>query len=73
MRAVATLLYIAADAGARLEALREALQDAEAGASVDSDLLVARILAPSGANLRRAVENALFTLRRRPLPRVWLC
>jgi len=73
MGAVATLLYIATDAGARLEALREALQDAEAGASVDGDLLVARILAPSGAGLRRAVENALFALRRRPLPRVWLC
>jgi len=73
MGAVATLLYIATDAGARLEALREALRDAEAGASVDGDLLVARILAPSGAGLRRAVENALFALRRRPLPRVWLC
>jgi urease accessory protein len=73
MRAVATLLYIATDAGARLEALREALRDAEAGASVDGGLLVARILAPSGAGLRRVVENALFALRRRPLPRVWLC
>ena len=73
MPAVATLLYIAADAGARLEALREAFQDAEAGASVDGDLLVARILAPSGALLRRSVQNALFILRQRPLPRVWLC
>jgi urease accessory protein len=73
MRAVATLLYVAADASARLEALREALQDAEAGASVDGDLLVARVLAPSGAELRRLIETALLTLRRRPLPRVWLC
>jgi urease accessory protein len=73
MRAVATLLYVAADASARLEALRDALRQAEAGASVDGDLLVARILAPSGADLRRAVEIGLFALRRRPLPRVWLC
>jgi urease accessory protein len=73
MRAVATLLYVAADAGARLQALRDALQDAEAGASVDGDLLVARILAPSGAELRCSVQTALVALRRCPLPRVWLC
>src|SRR6516165_3700904 len=73
MRAVATLLYVSADAGARLEALRDAFRDAEAGASLDGDLLVARVLAPSGAELRRSVETALFALRRRPLPRVWLC
>jgi len=73
MRAVATLLYVAADAGARLQALHDAFRDGEAGASVDGDLLVARVLAPSGAELRRSVETALFALRRRPLPRVWLC
>jgi urease accessory protein len=73
MRAVATLLYVAADAGERLDALRDALHNAEAGGSVDGDLLVARVLAPSGAALRRSVETALFALRRRPLPRVWLC
>ena len=73
MRAVATLLYVAADAGARLQALHDAFRDGEAGASVDGDLLVARILAPSGADLRRSVETGLFALRRRPLPRVWLC
>jgi len=73
MRAVATLLYVSPDAGARLEALRDAFRDTEAGASVDGDLLVARVLAPSGAELRRSVETALFALRRRPLPRVWLC
>ena len=72
MRAVATFLCVAADAGVRLKALREALQDTEAGASVDGDLLVARILAPSGADLRRAVETGLFALRRRSLPRIWL-
>jgi urease accessory protein len=73
MGAVATLFYVASDADARLQALRDAFQGAEAGASVDGDLLVARVLAPSGAALRRSVETALFALRRRPLPRVWLC
>ena len=73
MPSVATLVYIAADAAARLAAVRDALQDAEAGASAEQDLLVARVLAPCGAVLRRAVESALFVLRDRPLPRVWLC
>jgi urease accessory protein len=72
MRAVATLVYAAADAEVRLPDLRQALEAAEAGASAENGLLVARILAPSGAALRRAVESALFSLRGRPLPRVWL-
>ena len=72
-RAVATLVYAAADAEARLPDLRQALAPAEAGASAENGLLLARILAPSGAALRRAVEKALFALRGRPLPRVWLC
>jgi urease accessory protein len=73
MHSVATLVHVAADAAARLPALREALQPAEAGASAEGGLLVARALAPSGAALRRSVESALFALRGRPLPRVWLC
>ncbi len=73
MRAVATLAYVAPDAGARLQVLRGALQDAEAGASCDDGLLVARVLAPTGAALRRTIEMALVALRGRPLPRVWLC
>jgi urease accessory protein len=73
MRSVATLVYVAADAVARLPALREALQPTEAGASAEDGLLVARALAPSAAALRRAVEGAFLALRGRPLPRVWLC
>jgi urease accessory protein len=75
MGAVATLVYVAADAKARLTGVREAFREthAEAGASAEDGLLVARLLAPSGAALRRAVETALFVLRGRPLPRVWLC
>jgi urease accessory protein len=73
MRSVATVVYVAADAAARLCLLRDALQHAEAGASAEDGLLVARILAPSGAALRPLVEHALFALRGRPLPRVWQC
>lgn len=73
MRAVATLAYVAPDAGACLQVLRDTLQDAEAGASCEDGLLVARVLAPTGAALRRTIEMALVALRSRPLPRVWLC
>jgi urease accessory protein len=75
MSAVATLVYVAADAETRLAVLREALQktDAEAGASAEDGLMVARVLAPSAAALRHAVAAALFVLRGRSLPRVWLC
>ena len=73
MRAVATLVYAAPDADARLRILRDALQGAEAGASSEGGLLVARAAAPSGAALRRTIETVLLALRGRPLPRVWLC
>ncbi len=72
-RAVATLVHAAPDAETRLEAMRAALGDAEAGASAWDGLLIARILAPDGAGLRRIVARALVALRDRPLPRVWLC
>ena len=73
MRAVGTLVYVAPDAVDRLPVLRDALRGAEAGASSEDGLLVARIVAPSGAALRHTIERALLTLRGRPLPRVWLC
>lgn len=73
MRSVATVFYVAADATSRLSLLRDTLHHAEAGASAEDGLLVARILAPSGAALRPLIESALFALRGRPLPRVWLC
>jgi urease accessory protein len=72
-RAVATLIYVAHDAAFRLDQLRTALPDEEAGVSTTHDLLVARILAQDGATLRRIVIKALLTLRGRPLPRAWMC
>jgi urease accessory protein len=70
-RAVATVVYVAADAEARLEPVRAA---ADCGASVWNGMLVARILAADGATARGGVVAVLSVLRDgRPLPRVWLC
>jgi urease accessory protein len=53
------------------ESLRAALQGAQAGASVAGEVLLARILAPDAAALRRIITDALAVLRPGPLPRVW--
>jgi len=72
-RAVATIVHAAPDAASRLDALRSALRG-EAGASAWDGLLVARICARNGADLRAAVVAGMAALRgSRPLPRVWMC
>jgi urease accessory protein len=71
---VATMVYAAPDAGAKLDAVRTALGPAEAGASVWNGMLIARILGSDSASVRRTAIAALDVLREaRPLPRVWLC
>lgn len=73
-RAVATIVHAAGDCEARLDPLRAALADWDAGASAWDGMLVARIVAADGACLRRAVVAGLNVLRDgRPLPRVWEC
>jgi len=74
-RAVATLVHVAPDAEARLDAVRAAGDGVvDFGASAWNGMLIARILADDGAAARRAVVAALAVLRDgRPLPRVWLC
>ena len=72
--AMATILLAIPDAAERLAALRDALTPFEAGASAWDGLLVGRIVAASGAELRRALLAALVALRQgRALPRVWHC
>ena len=74
--AVATLVYVAADAADRLAELRDAWQaiTAEAAASAWDGMLLGRIVAADGASLRAAVLAGLAALRDgRPLPRVWQC
>ncbi|MDB5399500.1 MAG: ureD [Rhodopila sp.] len=71
---VATVVYVAPDAGDKLNAVRTAMGPAEAGASVWNGMLIARILGTGSASVRRTVIAALDVLRdARPLPRVWLC
>jgi urease accessory protein len=73
-RALATVVYVAPDAELMMEPVRQAMGNAEAGASAWNGMLVARILGPDSAGVRRTVIAALDVLRdSRPLPRVWLC
>ena len=71
MRSVATVLCVAPDAASRLDAVRTALADADAGASEWNGMLVARIVSPNSASLRAHVVRVLAVLRGRPVPRVW--
>ncbi len=73
-KVVATMVYVAPDAGEKLDAVRAALGPAEAAASVWNGMLVVRILGADSACVRGTVVAALAVLRDlRPLPRVWLC
>lgn len=72
--AMATILLASPDAEKWRATLRDALAPFEAGASAWDGLLVGRIVAASGAELRRALLAALAVLRQdRALPRVWHC
>jgi urease accessory protein len=70
---LSTVLYVAPDAAAKLDAVRAAL-GSEAGASAWNEVLIARILGSDSASARGTVVAVLAVLREgRPLPRVWLC
>jgi len=69
--AVATILFAAPDAQARLEPLLAALAGMDAGASCRDGVLMARLVAADGQALRRGVVAALKNLLGRPLPRLW--
>jgi urease accessory protein len=69
--ALATILYIAPDAEARLTELRNQLPS-EAGASlIGPDILLARILAIDSFELRRAMMPILHRLSAEALPGSW--
>lgn len=73
--AAASLLTVAPDAEARLDAVRQCLdRDAavEAGASAFGGLLAVRMVAGDAFALRRRLVEVLEMLRG-PLPRVWFC
>ena len=74
--ATATLIHVAPNAPAHLEALRAAWENApaEAAASTWNNMLIGRIVAPDSATMRTTLLAGLATLRAgRPLPRVWNC
>jgi len=72
-RALATLLYVAPDASARLDECRAALEGApcESGVSALDGFLVARLLSPSPESLRLAILSLFSHLLGRAAPRVW--
>lgn len=72
-RGLATLLYVAPDAEARLEPARALLVEAAStcGASAWNGLLAIRWLARDGGSLHRDVARFMTAFRGRPLPRVW--
>jgi len=70
--ALATLVYVAPDAEARLARLRSQLP-ANAGASlIGPDLLIARILAADSFDLRQSLVPILGELSGDTLPRSWM-
>ncbi|WP_293368071.1 hypothetical protein, partial [Phenylobacterium sp.] len=70
-KAFASLLLVADDAQRLLEPLRAAIGPG-GGASAFDGKLFARIVAPDGLGLRRALLPAIAALRDgEPVPRVW--
>ena len=72
-RALATMLYVAPDAEARLDQARAAQEGAasECGAGAWHGMLLARFLAPDVETLRRDAARFITLFRGRPMPRVW--
>jgi urease accessory protein len=70
-RAMASLVYVAPDAAGRLDTLRDHL-GAKGGASMlGEDVLVARVLAEDGFDLRRSLIPVLENLTENTLPQSW--
>jgi urease accessory protein len=70
-RAVSTIVYVAPDAEGRLDAVRAT---GDFPVSAWNGMLVARLIGPDAALVRRDVLAVLAVLRDgRPMPRVWLC
>jgi urease accessory protein len=74
-RAAALVVDCASDAETRVEAARAALAGAscEWGVSGWNGCLVARLLSPDGAALRRDLVTLLVEIGGRAVPRVWSC
>lgn len=78
-RAFATIIYAGADSARMCALLRARLHDGTAACSDLGDILLTRLLAPTGQELRRITMDALQTLLQHSsipgsagLPRVWM-
>ena len=73
--AIATVVLVAEDAEASIDRAHEALQSTkgEGGASAWNGVLVARLIAPTGQELRADLVRLVEALRGVPMPRVWNC
>ncbi|WP_245454194.1 urease accessory protein UreD [Aquabacter cavernae] len=71
--ALATFLYVAGDAEARLDGARDLLSEArcEVGASAWNGILAVRWIAADIETLRRDATSFLIGFREAPMPRVW--
>jgi urease accessory protein len=72
-RALACILYVAPDAGARLASVREVLESvgAEAAASTWNDMLVVRAVTEAARDMRRVMVRIAQELSGASIPRVW--
>lgn len=71
MGAMASLLYVAPDAGAHLAPVRAALPDTGGASLLGPDVLALRLLATDGHALRRALLPVLDRLTGHTLPVSW--
>ena len=69
-RGMATLVYAACDVDARLDDVRRAISEAGSASAWDG-VLMARMRAADGKQLRDAIAAVLSVLHCRSLPRVW--
>jgi urease accessory protein len=72
-RALACILYVAPDAGARLASVREVLESVGAGgaASAWNGLLVVRFVTDAARGMRHAMVRVMQELSGASMPRVW--
>lgn len=75
LRAFATVVLVADDAGDKLDAVRATLDHPQVRAAVSAltGRLMIRLMAPDGWPLRQQMIRVLGALRHSPLPRVWQC
>ncbi len=70
--ALATLLYVGAEAEAHLGPVRAMLEETAGASLIGPDLLAVRMLAPDSFDLRRSLIPVLTRLGGQALPRAWM-